>query len=182
MDAKTESEPHCEKFTKDLFWKAIDTENKEYLCKTVYNCCYNANEQYKLLAGIVVTGPSVVASYKACSYPPASILQTGWNLISILELCMCCDLILCFVTNPRVGLEMLHAIQKFVAENKETLFAQHSSLFDGASKLLGEELANQLKQEYQIGFDQYFKSFPDTMDFEEHQKKFKARQIQKNNN
>ena len=175
MDDKMDCEPQCEQFPKDLFWKAIDDENKEYLRKTVYNCCYN---EYKLLAGIVVDGPlSVAASYKPCSSFPHPIMQTGWNLVSILELCKCCDFIIYYVNNPHIGLEMLRAIQQFVAENKGTLFARHLSLFDGASKSLGKEVARKLKQIYQTGCDQYFKSFPDTMDFGEHQQKFKARKI-----
>lgn len=162
--------------TKSLFWDAINTEDKDYLCKTIYNCCYHGSFKHKLLAGLVVDGASVLSGCIACSEIPQDAFQTGLCAISIVELCVCCTLVLECVTNERVGLEMLRAVQKFVADNKQTLFKNLSSIFDDPLNTLDANTHRELEKWLQDSCDQYFKLFPDPLDFAEHKTQFKARQ------
>ena len=78
----------------DLFWQAMNAGNKTFLCKTVFKCCYKGNPLQKLLAGLVVHGVSIFRDYNACPYIPSEVLQIGWNLISMFELIICCDLVM----------------------------------------------------------------------------------------
>ena len=159
-----------------LFWASMNAENKVNLYITVNNCGFHENRLHKLLAGLVVDSPSMLKSYKACSDILHEDVQTGWSLLSILDLIMCCDLVLHHITNEQIGSKLLCCIQQFAAENESILFKNQSSMFDSERDILSPSVCNNLQKCFEEACNQLFQVFPDPKEFVEHKRQYKIRE------